>query len=91
MPPSPYVIPFFMVFGGSTMGVRRQFVLLGCSKVCVVRHVSSRESVVNVFPVHGAGQSPLDSSRLSGMAMHYLSAGFPGDDIRSRDHMALPT
>src|ERR1035441_7018811 len=49
MPPSPYVIPFFMVFGGSTMGLRRQFVLLGCFKVCVVRHISSRRTVLNAL------------------------------------------
>ena len=49
MPPSPYVIPFFMVFGGSTMGLRRQFVLLGCFKVCVVRHVSSCGTVLNAL------------------------------------------
>ncbi|MGD0776383.1 MAG: hypothetical protein ABSC05_26495 [Candidatus Solibacter sp.] len=49
MPPSPYVIPFFVVFGGRTMGVRRQFVLLRGSKVCVVRHVSSCGTVLNAL------------------------------------------
>jgi MFS family permease len=49
MPPSPYVIPFFVVFGGRTMGVRREFVLLGGSKVQVVRHVSSCGTVLNAL------------------------------------------
>jgi len=49
MPPSPYVIPFFVVFGGGAMGARRQFVLLGGSKVQVLRHVSSCGTVLNAL------------------------------------------
>jgi hypothetical protein len=36
MPLSPFVVAFFMVFGGSSMGARRKFVLLGGLPVCVV-------------------------------------------------------
>ena len=35
MPAAPFVISFFIVFGSSTMGVSRKFVLLGGFPVCV--------------------------------------------------------
>jgi hypothetical protein len=41
MPSSRLVIPFFIVFGGSTMGARRKFVLLGGFSVCLVHVVPS--------------------------------------------------
>jgi hypothetical protein len=44
MPPSGFVIAFFMVFGGRAMGVRRQLVLLGGFPVGVVHDVSSWET-----------------------------------------------
>jgi len=33
MPASRYAVPFFIMFGSSTMRLRRQFVLLGGSPV----------------------------------------------------------
>jgi hypothetical protein len=36
MPASALVIPFFIVFGGSAVGLCRKFVLLGCFPMCIV-------------------------------------------------------
>jgi hypothetical protein len=35
MPVSQFVFPFFIVFGGRAMSVRRKFVLIGCLPVRV--------------------------------------------------------
>jgi hypothetical protein len=37
MPASGHAIPFFVVFGGRTMGLCRKFVLLGGFPVCLCR------------------------------------------------------
>jgi len=39
MPPSCYIVPFFIMFGGCTMGARGQFVLLSGLPVCFVHGV----------------------------------------------------
>jgi hypothetical protein len=46
------------MFGGSTMGLRRKFVLLGGFSVCLMHGISSRESVDGALSrVHEADQS----------------------------------
>jgi len=41
VPASRFAIPFFVMFGGGTMGARRQFVPLGGLPVCLVHGVAS--------------------------------------------------
>jgi hypothetical protein len=41
MPAFGYAVPFFVMFGGGTMGLRREFVVLGGSPVFLVHSVSS--------------------------------------------------
>src|ERR1035438_7130656 len=61
MPSSRYVVPFFVMFGSSTMGPCRKFVLLGGSPVCLVHGVSSRGIVVHSpSHLHEVDQSLLE-------------------------------
>ena len=50
MPPSGFVIPFFIVFGSRTMSLSRKFVLLGGFSVCFVHGVCSVETYSNCYP-----------------------------------------
>jgi hypothetical protein len=56
MPAFGSTIPFFIMFGGSTMGVRRKFVLLGRLPVCLVHGAVSCRSVDNAFYLHEVDQ-----------------------------------
>jgi len=70
MPSSRYVVPFFVMFGSSTMGLCRKFVLLGGSPVCPVHGVFSCASAVNSpSHLHEADQSLRERKCLSGMAL----------------------
>jgi hypothetical protein len=44
MPPSGFVIPFFIVFGSRTMSLSGKFVLLRGFPVCVMHGVCSEEN-----------------------------------------------
>src|SRR5579864_6594407 len=73
MPVSRLVIPFFIVFSGSTMCVSRKVVLLSRFPVCVVPAVHGVSSCGKLsqrsYHVHEADQ-PLPHRRcLSGMAL----------------------
>jgi hypothetical protein len=42
MPPSSFIIPFFIMLGGGPMSVRGKFVLFGGFAVCIMHGVSTR-------------------------------------------------
>src|ERR1700722_15503542 len=74
MPPSRLIIPFFVMFGGSTVGARRQLVPLGGLPVCLV---------------HGCFLlmvSVLDSSRLCTRRTNFFGIGMSRrDNLASRN------
>jgi hypothetical protein len=81
MPTACHAIPFFIVFGGSTMGLSRKFVLLGGFPVCLcckfmplggfpvslVHRVSPVEGSPTRCYVHEKDQSPIDRNSRSAM------------------------
>jgi transaldolase len=73
MPAFRYAVPFFIVFGGGTMGHCRKFVLLGGFPVRLVHGVSSRGSVgAPFYSMHEADQSLGDRRCFSAMAWKAL-------------------
>jgi hypothetical protein len=82
MPRCGLVIPFFVVFGGSTVRARRKFVLLGGFSVCLVHVVPSREKM--------AGKFCTASARIlaTRCGLWQIGAGFAGrrNILRARAH-----
>jgi hypothetical protein len=87
MPASSFVIPSFIVFGGSAMGLGRKFVLLGGLSVCFV-HDSSRGTLLNKGLLHEADQSFPDRIRVAWIA-RVARNKIRCDHRSSHDHISL--